>query len=124
MNLIWLVAGGGAIGSVLRYGLASTVQQMTQLNFPLGTVVVNILGCIAIGLLYVWIIDRAGARPELRAFFMVGIMGGFTTFSSFSLETVTLMMHRDYGSAVLNVVVSVLACLAGTALGIMVARNL
>jgi CrcB protein len=123
MYLILLVAGGGAVGSVLRYLLASTIQRLTGLMFPLGTVVVNILGCLAIGLLYVWIIERAGGRPDLRALLMIGVLGGFTTFSSFSLETVTLMMQGSYASAALNVAVSVIACVLGTMLGIAIARH-
>jgi CrcB protein len=123
MNMILLVAAGGAAGSVLRYLLASGLQRTTGLMFPIGTVVVNILGCFAIGILYVLLVARADPREDLRALLMVGVMGGFTTFSSFSLETVTLMASGSYGSAALNVVVSVIACLLGTMLGIALARH-
>jgi CrcB protein len=124
VNLLWLVAAGGAVGSVLRYLMASSIQKMTPANFPLGTVMVNIVGCFVIGLLYVWLIDRTGPRPELRALLMVGVMGGFTTFSSFSLETVTLVMQGSYANAVANVLISVFVCLLGTTLGIMLGRNI
>lgn len=124
MNLIWLVAAGGAVGSVLRYLLAGAVQRTQGSPFPLGTVLVNIIGCFLIGLLYVWIIERDGPKAEWRALLMVGVMGGFTTFSSFSLETVTLAMQGNYGSAALNVTVSVIACLLGTLLGIVLARQI
>jgi CrcB protein len=123
MNLIWLVAAGGAVGSVLRYVLATVIERVNGSTFPLGTVVVNIVGCFAIGVLYVWLIDRADPRLELRALLMIGLLGGFTTFSSFSLETVTLTMQGHYGSAVLNVMASVFACLLGTSLGIALARH-
>jgi CrcB protein len=125
MNLIGWVAGGGAVGSVLRFLLAVAIQRTSGRMFPLGTVVVNVLGCFAIGLLYVWLIERAHPRQdELRALLMVGVLGGFTTFSSFSLETVILALHGDYGGAALNVTLSVAGCLAGTVLAIAVARNL
>ena len=122
MNTILLVALGGAVGSIARYLMAGSIQKSTGLTFPLGTVLVNILGCFLIGLLYVWLVARPDPRQELRALLMVGVMGGFTTFSSFSLETVTLLMSGSYASAALNVVVSVVACLAGTGLGVALAR--
>jgi CrcB protein len=122
MNTLLLVAVGGALGSIARYLMASSIQKSAGLTFPLGTVLVNILGCFLIGLLYVWLVARPDPRHDLRALLMVGVMGGFTTFSSFSLETVTLFMSGSYTSAALNVVVSVIACLAGTALGVALAR--
>jgi CrcB protein len=122
MNMILLVAAGGAVGSAARYLMASKVQEATGLHFPLGTVLVNILGCFLIGLLYVWLVARPDPQHQLRALLMVGVMGGFTTFSSFSLETVTLIMNGSYAVAALNVAVSVVACLAGTALGVTLAR--
>jgi CrcB protein len=122
MNMILLVAFGGALGSVARYLMASRIQTATGWNFPLGTVLVNILGCFLIGILYVLLVARPDPRHELRALLITGVMGGFTTFSSFSLETVTMAMHGNYGGATLNVVVSVVACLVGTVLGIALAR--
>lgn len=122
MNTILLVALGGAVGSVARYLMAASIQKATGWVFPLGTVLVNILGCFLIGLLYVWLVARPDPRQDLRALLMVGVMGGFTTFSSFSLETVTLFMSGSYTSAALNVAVSVIVCLAATVLGIALAR--
>jgi fluoride exporter len=122
MNAILLVAAGGAAGSVARYLMASGIQQATSMAFPLGTVLVNILGCFLIGILYVLLVARPDPRNDLRALLMVGVLGGFTTFSSFSLETVTLAMNGNYVRATLNVVISVAACLAGTILGISLAR--
>lgn len=122
MNMIVLVALGGAVGSIARYLMASRIQSVTGWNFPLGTVLVNILGCFLIGILYVLLVARPDPRHELRALLMTGVMGGFTTFSSFSLETVTMALNGHYGGATLNVVVSVAACLVGTVLGISLAR--
>jgi fluoride exporter len=122
MNMILLVALGGAVGSIARYLMASRVQTATGWNWPLGTVLVNILGCFLIGILYVLLVARPDPKHELRALLITGVMGGFTTFSSFSLETVTMAMNGNYGGATLNVVVSVAACLVGTVLGIALAR--
>ena len=122
MNMILLVALGGAVGSVARYLMASSIQSATGYQFPLGTVLVNILGCFLIGILYVLLVARPDPRHELRALPILGVMGGFTTFSSFSLETVTMAMNGNYGGATLNVVVSVAACLVGTVAGIALAR--
>lgn len=122
MNVILLVAVGGAVGSVARYLMASGIQASTGWDFPIGTVLVNILGCFLIGILYVLLVARPDPRHDLRALLMVGVMGGFTTFSSFSLETVTMAMNGNFGGATLNVVISVVACLVGTILGVTLAR--
>jgi CrcB protein len=122
MNMILLVAAGGAVGSVARYLMASSIQTSTGWQFPLGTVLVNVLGCFLIGILYVLLVARPEPRNDLRALLIVGVMGGFTTFSSFSLETVTMAMNGNYTGATLNVVLSVAACLVGTLLGISLAR--
>jgi len=122
MNMILLVALGGAVGSVARYLMASSIQTATGWQFPIGTVLVNILGCFLIGILYVLLVARPDPRHDLRALLMVGVMGGFTTFSSFSLETVTMAMNGNYTGATLNVVISVAACLVGTVLGVTLAR--
>jgi fluoride exporter len=122
MNMILLVAVGGAVGSVARYLMASSIQTATGWDFPIGTVLVNILGCFLIGILYVLLVARPDPRQDLRALLMVGVLGGFTTFSSFSLETVTMAMTGNFGGATLNVVISVAACLVGTILGVTLAR--
>ncbi len=122
MNTILLVAIGGAVGSIARYLMASRIQTATGWSWPLGTVLVNILGCFLIGILYVLLVARPDPKHELRALLITGVMGGFTTFSSFSLETVTMAMNGNYGGATANVAISVAACLVGTVLGIALAR--
>jgi fluoride exporter len=122
MNMILLVALGGAMGSIARYLMASRIQAASGWQFPLGTVLVNILGCFLIGILYVLLVARPDPKHELRALLITGVMGGFTTFSSFSLETVTLALNGNYTGATANVLISVAACLLGTVLGIALAR--
>jgi len=123
LNIALAVGAGGAVGSVLRFVLSSAVARVAGTAFPYGTVLVNVIGSFLIGLLYVWLMERTGARPDLRAFLIVGVLGGFTTFSSLSLETVTLLMQQSYFRAVANVICSVLLCIGSTCLGIMLARQ-
>jgi CrcB protein len=124
LRLILAIAVGGALGSVLRYLMALGVQTAYGRQFPLGTLSVNVLGSFVIGLLYVWLLERAVASAELRAFALVGVLGGFTTFSSFSLETFNLIAQSAYGRALANVVLSVTLCIGATWLGVALGRQL
>jgi CrcB protein len=126
----YLVIGlGGALGSVLRFGIGSlidtTVQKTGQI-FPWGTIVVNITGCFIIGFIYT--ISSAEGRlllsPLTRNFITIGILGGYTTFSSFSLQTLTLAQSGQRWEAAGNVLVSVVLCLAGVWLGSALAGTL
>jgi CrcB protein len=123
VNIALAIGAGGAVGSVLRYTLTSAVVRVAGTTFPYGTLLVNVLGSFTIGLLYVWLMERTGARPDVRAFLIVGVLGGFTTFSSFSLETMTLLMQASYVRAAANIVASVGLCIGATMLGIMIARQ-
>lgn len=104
------VGMGGAIGSMLRYVLAGLVQR-SIISFPLGTLSVNVLGCLAIGFLSERMTEAA-IDPVYRVGVLVGVIGGFTTFSTFSLETLKLAEERQYTLAALNVAASVASCLA------------
>lgn len=117
------IAGGGALGSVLRYLMATGVQKRVGLLFPLGTLAVNVLGCLVIGLLFVWLVERSPVTDPWRSFWLVGVLGGYTTFSAFSLETVTLIEHGQWGRAMIYVVASVVLCLAATVCGFWLARQ-
>jgi CrcB protein len=103
------IAVGGALGSVARHGVNRSVHQLWPLvRFPLSTVIVNLVGCAAIGLLAGLIASgRLPMRAEWREFVFVGVLGGFTTFSTFGLDTVTLMRTGDPAGAFLNVVLQV-----------------
>lgn len=118
------IALGGALGSVARYLLASAVQGAAGRQFPLGTLCVNVLGCLLIGFVYVWMLERTAATAPARAFWMIGVLGGFTTFSSFSLETFNLVVEAAYGRALANAVLSVVLCLAATWTGVLIGRQL
>lgn len=122
-NLLY-IAGFGALGSVLRYGMSNGVHAMLGKGFPYGTLTVNIAGSILIGLFYVLLDGRLAASPEWKAGFIIGLLGGFTTFSAFSLETVQLIQAGQPGRAALNVLLSVCLCIAGCWLGIIAARKI
>lgn len=114
-----LIAAGGALGSVLRYWFSGIVAQQVGETFPLGTLLVNVTGSFAIGL-FATASGVDGAllvRPAIRTLFMVGIFGGYTTFSSFSLQTLNLARDGDWFRAGCNVVLSVALCLFAVWLG-------
>jgi CrcB protein len=121
MYQILLVALGGAIGSVARYLTGILSSRLFGPNFPWGTLAVNILGSFAIGLLIELIARRLNASADMRLFLVTGLMGGFTTFSSFSLDFASLFERGDLGLAasylIGSVVISLLAVFAGLAFG-------
>ena len=119
-----LVGGGGLVGSMLRYRLSGLVAGSTKGEFPIGTLVVNVIGCFVIGFFLTLGYERFAWRPELRLFVAVGILGGFTTFSTFSFETITLLRDGAYLSGIANATASLLGCLAATVVGIAVARKI
>ena len=118
------IAAGGAIGALLRYWTSLAVHSRLGTGFPYGTLAVNILGSLLMGFLYIWLIERLAAGPALRAFLLIGVLGAFTTFSAFSMETLNLIEGGHAGKALLNIAVSITACIAAAALGIFAARQL
>jgi CrcB protein len=125
MTYVW-VALGGALGSVARFACSTATARWLGAAFPWGTLLVNVTGSFAIGLLAALL--AGDGRPLLgsdaRAFLLVGVLGGFTTFSSFSLETLALARVEGVGAAALNVVLSLVLCLAGAWLGFLAAGAL
>jgi fluoride exporter len=120
--LLALVFVGGGIGSVCRYAMATVLQRNTLGPFPVGTFSVNLAGCFAIGLVGALGLERATISPEARTFLMVGILGGFTTFSSFAWETLGLLSVKDVLRATLYVGGSVFLGLLGAFLGRAIGR--
>ncbi len=112
MNLL-LIAIGGAVGSVARYLLSTLVLRMSGTLFPLGTFIVNLVGCVVFGAIVGAAQHRFALTPEARAFLLVGVLGGFTTFSSYAFESVALLRDGQFFAAAVNIVGQVVAGLAG-----------
>ena len=113
-----LVGSGGFLGSVLRYALSGAVHRLLPfVAFPYGTLFVNVTGCLLIGLLGGMSASRMVLGPSLRLFLFLGILGGFTTFSTFGYETLALFRDGEALRGVMNVVLSLLLCLASVWLG-------
>jgi len=122
MNLTYIwVALGGALGSVARYWLNGVVSTRYGETFPLGTIVVNVSGSFVIGVLGALTLPEgrmsAGTRTLTTQLLMIGVCGGFTTFSSFTLQTLNLVREREWLHAGGNVLLSVILCLVATWLG-------
>ncbi len=114
-----LVAAGSAIGGTLRYGLGGVIVNWVGQTFPWSTLAINVVGSFAIGLFATLTgpDGRVFVPGEWRQFFMIGVCGGFTTFSSFSLQTLNLAQDGEAAWAALNVILSVALCLFGVWLG-------
>ncbi len=110
---ILLIAVGGALGSVARYLFSTTVLRATGSLFPAGTFAVNLVGCFVFGLIAGAAEQRVQLVPELRMFLLVGVLGGFTTFSSYAFESFALIRDGQFAWAGINVVGQVVAGLAG-----------
>jgi CrcB protein len=124
MRVIWYVALGGAVGSVIRYVVGVAVQGRSGLDFPVGTLLVNISGCLLLGFLIHYALATPAITPEVRALLTTGLCGGYTTFSTFSYETVALVQDGDWRRATLYVVLSVAGSIVGVMLGIAGAREI
>ena len=112
MNWLW-VAGGGALGSALRYGLALGVQRRLGAGWPFGTLAVNLLGSFLIGWAFHLLVSREILAEGPRLFIVAGLLGGFTTFSAFSLETLRLLQEGAWPLAALSTAGGLLAAWAG-----------
>jgi CrcB protein len=115
-----VIALGGALGSMLRFAIGGVIDASVQKTlFPWGTIVVNITGCFIIGFIATLSAPegRVLLSPLMRAFITIGILGGYTTFSSFTLQTLTLAQDKQWAGAAANVLLSVVLCLVGVWLG-------
>jgi len=118
------VAIGGAAGAVMRWLMASGIQKMAGGAFPWGTFAVNAIGSFLLGFLFVWLIERSTASELLRLALTVGFLGAFTTFSTYSLESIRLLEEGALALAFGNVIGQLIVCLTLTWLGIQLARTL
>lgn len=124
MKNLLFVAMGGAVGAVLRYGISSGIYTWFGRSFPYGTLVVNVLGSFAIGLLSILLIEKFDVPHEIRLALVVGVLGALTTFSTFSWDTLDLMQQGMMQKALLNVLLNVVICIAAAWAGVQWARSM
>lgn len=124
MNNLLLIFVGGGLGSLARYGIGRALAAWS-LSMPYGTLAANVLACIVLGLFTgVVALRTSDVVLPYRAFIAVGFCGGFSTFSTFSNETLSLLMNNRWGDAVLNIVLSVVLCLMASLLGLWLGKQL
>lgn len=118
MKTALLVFVGGGIGAVGRWAVGLGALRLFGAGFPYGTLIVNLIGCFAMGVLARLLFQVGQGGHDLRIFLMTGVLGGFTTFSAFSLEAANLWMRQESGAALAYVLLSVGGALAGIAAGL------
>ena len=122
MAKLFLVGFGGFAGTLFRYWLSGFFARRYGETFPLGTLVVNAIGCFLIGFLFYFFYDRSLASPTTRTVVLIGLLGGFTTFSSYGLQTFTLLRDGELFLALVNIVASNVLGLALVWLGYVLAK--
>ena len=121
----WLaVSFGGALGAVLRHALASAITAQSRSEFPLGIFTVNVLGCFLMSICYVLLVERQLLGDPWRDFTLAGLLGAFTTFSTFSLQAYMLIVNGRWALALGYILASVLVCLLAVAVGVFLTRIL
>lgn len=123
MTQLVYIAAGGATGALMRYWMSNGIYVLLGRGFPYGTLTVNVTGSLLMGFLYVFMIERMDISVEWRAGLMIGLLGAFTTFSTFSIETLNLLESGEQLKAALNILLSVTLCILGCWLGMVVGRN-
>lgn len=125
MTSTLLIFLGAGLGGVLRYWVSASSYWLLGRQFPYGTLIVNSSGCFVMGLLYVLILEKFnGVGQQLRPLLLIGFLGGYTTFSSFSIETLNLYENGNWFGAGLNIALSTSICLFLSWLGIILGRQL
>jgi len=124
IHTLLAVAVGGAIGSLLRYTISLRAVDWFGADFPYGTLLVNTLGSLLMGFLVFYFHGRVVETSVLRPFLLIGLLGGFTTFSAFSMETLALFSDGSYFRGLINVIISVVLCIVAAALGMLAAKQI
>jgi len=123
MVKFFIIGLGGAIGTLLRYYMGGLDYRFSSGVFPVSTLVVNVTGSFVIGFLW-GVVDRFVISPDVRLFIFIGVLGGYTTFSTFSLETFNLMRDGEYRIAAVNVALSVILSIVAVFAGYIISRIL
>lgn len=122
--MILAIAAGGALGAVARHYFATSVMRLVGEGFPWGILAANVLGSVLLGAIVQAFLAMATPQPELRAFLVIGLLGAFTTFSTFSLDVVLLIERGQFGLAGLYILASVVLAITGLFIGMMAMRAL
>lgn len=123
VNLLW-VGLGGSLGAMSRFLLANAIFKWMDKPYPFGTLSVNLIGSFAIGVAYIWLVEHEFGGDAHRHLMMVGFLGAFTTFSTFSLESLTLIQQGRLGAALSYIALSLAGCMLATALGMILTKQL
>jgi CrcB protein len=119
-----LIALGGAAGALLRFGMSNATHALLGRDFPYGTLMVNVIGSLTMGFLYVFFVERMDVSPEIRAALLIGLLGAFTTFSTFSIETLNLIEAGEQLKALANILLSVTLSILACWIGLVVGRQI
>ena len=121
----WLaVAIGGALGAMARYGISGWIFDSTSHKFPFATLSVNVMGSLVMGVLFVLILEKGALPPEMRSLLMIGFLGAFTTFSTFSLDALGLWQNGHLFLALVYALGTVVLCLAAITVAVWLTRLL
>lgn len=124
MNNLLAIALGGALGAVMRYLASTSVYRLMGTDFPYGTLTVNVVGSLLMGFISILLLERLMLAEYWRAIIIIGFLGAFTTFSTFSMETFNLIQAGEMSKAFINIFTSVFLCLGATWIGVIAGRQL
>jgi fluoride exporter len=125
MGNIILIGFGSAIGGIFRYLVTTGIYKLLGRGFPYGTLTVNAIGSLLAGIAFIILLERFnGMADQLRSLLIIGFLGGFTTFSAFSLETIILFENGEITKGCLNIIISTIICLSLTWIGILIAKQI
>ncbi len=121
---ILVIMLGGGLGAVARFMVSTSVNERLSSNFPYGTLVVNVMGSFIMGFLAMWLVEKLGLNPLLRLAIFVGFLGAFTTFSTFSMETLNLFEQGESVRALMNMFINVVLSVLAVWLGVILGKQL